>query len=370
MKTTLISIPLAWLVAGVGTVLTSRAQLIGPPLPSEPAAKSSAAGTPKIQFADTTYDFGKAKPTDAVKHDFVFTNVGNALLEITDVRPGCGCTTAGEWTKQVEPGKTGKIPIQFNPSSFTGPVGKSVTLSCNDPTQPAVLLQIRGSVWRPIEVNPNFAYFYPTEGTETNETKVVRIVNNLEDPLQLSEPEWTNPAFKAELKTIRPGKEFEVRVTLVPPLNASTVQCPIALKTSSSNMPLISITAFAMIQPLISAMPAQLWLPAGPLPTNNQYSISIRNNSTNAVKLAEPSVNVEGATVKMQETQAGRYFTLQIGFPAGYQVKAGQTAEFSVKTDHPKYPVIKVPVMQFPAPAQVARPTAATPLKAAGGTVH
>src|SRR6266568_6024526 len=40
---------------------------------------------PRIQFAQTEFDFVKIQSGEIVKHDFVFTNVGTATLEIEDV---------------------------------------------------------------------------------------------------------------------------------------------------------------------------------------------------------------------------------------------------------------------------------------------
>src|SRR2546421_8737306 len=99
-----------------------------------------AAPGPKIQFASTEYDFGRVEAGVIVKHDFVFTNIGRATLEIGDVRPGCGCTTAGTWTKKVKPGRTGIIPLEFHSGNFSGAVGKQATVICNDPEQTNVLL--------------------------------------------------------------------------------------------------------------------------------------------------------------------------------------------------------------------------------------
>src|SRR5216684_573294 len=80
-----------------------------PPVASPPPAADAAGAQtadPRIVVDQTTYDFGKVESGQLVKHDFVFTNTGAALLEISDVRPGCGCTTAGAWDKKVEPGKS------------------------------------------------------------------------------------------------------------------------------------------------------------------------------------------------------------------------------------------------------------------------
>jgi hypothetical protein len=79
---------------------------------------------PRIQFADTNLNFGEVKSVKKVKHTLVFTNTGNATLEVSEVRPSCGCTTSGTWDRTVEPGKTDSIPVEFNPASFSGKIAR------------------------------------------------------------------------------------------------------------------------------------------------------------------------------------------------------------------------------------------------------
>ena len=64
-------------------------------LPAFFAIISSAVGGPKIEFAEPKFDFGKVPAGEIIKHAFAFTNTGDQTLEIKDVRPSCGCTTAG-----------------------------------------------------------------------------------------------------------------------------------------------------------------------------------------------------------------------------------------------------------------------------------
>src|SRR5438034_927153 len=200
----------------------------GTPAPGAAGATPDGAG-PRIQFAEIAYDFGKVNSGAAVKHTFVFTNIGKATLQILDVRPGCGCTTAGTWDKQVEPGKTGSIPLEFNSANYGGSVTKSATVSCNDPSQTNVLLQIKGTVWKPIDITPTLAVFNVSSELQTNETKVVRIVNNQDEPLTLSDLQCTNKSFQAELKTVKEGKEFELHITAIPPFAGPSVFAPISL---------------------------------------------------------------------------------------------------------------------------------------------
>src|SRR5438552_12990450 len=184
MKMTLLKLLMAAGVLGYSVAGLAQTK-DGTPTPGAAGAPPDGAG-PKIQFAEMVYDFGKVSSGELVKHTFVFTNIGTATLEIKDVRPGCGCTTAGTWDKMVEPGKTGSIPLQFNSANFGGTVMKQATVTCNDPSQSNVVLQIKGTVWKAIEIAPSMAVFNVSSEAQTNDTKIVRIVSNLEEPLVLS----------------------------------------------------------------------------------------------------------------------------------------------------------------------------------------
>jgi len=119
-----------------------------------PAPGATLPGGPVIRFSETNWDFGPVKSTEPQTHVFVVANVGNAMLEILDVKTSCGCTTAGQWDRQVAPGKTGVIPIVFNASKFSGPVKKLVTVTSNDPETPEQKLLIQAEVERVGDIQP------------------------------------------------------------------------------------------------------------------------------------------------------------------------------------------------------------------------
>jgi hypothetical protein len=302
-------------------------------------------GTPKIDFDATVFNFGKLKHGDVVKHEFTFTNSGATTLQIIDVKPGCGCTTAGAWDKQVEPGKTGKIPLQFNSTGFSGQVGKSAVVTCNDPANTNLILQLSGTVWKPIDVTPAMASFNLLEEFPTNETKTLRIVNNLEEPITLSDLKSTNPAFKTDLKEVKPGREFELLVTAPAPVTNTTAYATISLKTSSTQAPMVSIGAYLIVQQAVTVSPSQITLPAGPLASPTTSYITIRNNSTNLLSISNPAIDIPAVNLKLQEAQPGRLFTIAATFPAGFEAPAGQTLQFTAKTSNPKVPTISVPIV-------------------------
>jgi hypothetical protein len=62
-------------------------------------------------------------------------------------------------------------------------------------------------------------------------------------------------------------------------------------------------------------------------------------------------VNAKGLNVQLQEVEAGRSFMLTVSFPAGFEMAQDEKVELSVKSNHPQFAMIKVPVIQPPRPA-------------------
>src|SRR5215469_16057922 len=318
--------------------------------PSTNAVVNTNGVGPKIQFATTTYDFGHVISGTLVKHDFVFTNIGDATLEITGVTPGCGCTTIGEWTRTVEPGKTGVIPIQFNSSGYNQPVTKTPWLTCNDKSQPRITLQLHGSVTRAVDFSQQFVSFVigPDSTGETN--AVIHITNNEDQPITLSSPVSSLRCFAAELKTNTPGKSFDLIIKTVPPLEPGNNQAVISMQSTSTNTETINVIAMANAQSPFMLRPEQITIPPSPLTSNVTASVWIRNQSSRAVTLSDPAVNTTGADAKVSATEPGKMFTATVNFPEGYKAPPGLPLVLNIKTDHPWLRDLHVPITQTPAP--------------------
>lgn len=98
------------------------------------------AGGPKIEFKETEFSFGDIKEGDQAKHEFVFTNTGDAPLILTKVEPSCNCTTP-EWPKQpIMPGKSEKIVAIFDSKGRPGEFNKSIEVYSNATKEPIILV--------------------------------------------------------------------------------------------------------------------------------------------------------------------------------------------------------------------------------------
>lgn len=334
----------------------------------------SPAGGPKIQFATPIYDFGKVQAGELVKYSYVFTNTGEAVLEVTDVHPSCGCTTAGDWTRTVKPGDTGKVSVQFNSANFNGPVYKTVSVTCNDKQRPSTVLQLKGSVWKPIELVPQYTVMnVPPDATSASAT--IRILNHVEEPLMVFSPECNNTSFSATLTTNTLGKEYQVSLVSARELSAGNVQGKITLKTSSAKTPSLDLMFWANVQPPLTILPQRVSLPPPPLKVKSPTTVTIQNNSTNLITLSDAKVNVPGVGVEVKEVQPGRLFNAVLSFPDGFELPAGLPVMLTMKSSQPRVPEIRVPIVQTPRPMYVAPPApklappaASASVKPAAGT--
>jgi hypothetical protein len=374
MKILMKDLVLAVSIIAVGTASAGARQVPAVPIPGSPLVPPAAPAAtttptngigPRIQFATPYYDFGRVKAGDPVKYTYVFTNTGDRLLILNSVQPGCGCTTAGDWTKQVEPGQTGIIPIQFNTAGQPNVVFKQVTVTCNALSQPVLYLQFRGTLYKPFDFIPPMVVLNipPDVGTASG---VVTITNNMEEPLELSAPESNNRLFAAELITNTPGKGYQLIISTVPPMPQGYVQGQISLRTSWTNQPVITVPVTANVQPAVTVIPSFITLPSGPLAKAVTNFVTIQNNGTNLLRLSEPAINVPGVDAQIREVQAGKSFTALLTFPQGFQIPPGQQAELSVKSSNPKSPLLKVPVLQMPSlgppPGPIVVPAPAAPI--------
>jgi hypothetical protein len=312
------------------------------------AAAELTSAQPRMVFATNRFDFGKVRAGEVVTHAFVFTNAGTATLEVTEVKPGCGCTTAGDWDGRVEPGKAGAITLQFNSTALTGTVLKTATVSCNDPAQTNVLLYLGGTVWKPIDTIPAMAFFYVSSETVSNESRVVRLISNLEQPITVSNVQCTNEAFRTELSTVTPGKEFELRITAVPPFVTPSTLAVVTMKTSAPEAPSLSVNAYIQVQPAVTVAPSQMTLPATGVGSNYSAIIVVRNNGTNALELSDARVDPPEIKLLLQESERGRLFNVVLSFPPGLRIPPGQKAAVTMKTNHPRFPLLSVPIIQLP----------------------
>ena len=337
-----------WISAGLtvagalaGRTENSAAALFSAEIEAKPLAESSG---PKLQVSKPTHDFGTVKHGQMVRHEFMLANIGDQPLDITEVRPSCGCTTAGEWTRTIPAGGSGTIPIQLDTARFSGSVAKTITVTSNDRTQPQMVLEIKADIWTPIKLTPSVVVFPALTHPDRIATSVVRIVNQGETPVTITEVKSEAPVFKAEVREVQPGKEFELMITTVAPMPPGTSSARISMKTSNPDMPILAVQSVATLLPPVQVAPTQIILPGAKLAAAEKRYVVILNHRASDLVVSDLKSNVEGVGVSMNENPANRQFTIILTFPAGFQARGSEKMLFSGRTNHPELPTFEVPI--------------------------
>ena len=99
----------------------------------------------KIEFKETTIDYGTIeKGADGVRV-FEFTNTGNAPLVISKAYSTCGCTVPSPPKDPIAPGESGVIKVKYDTNRSPGPIRKTITVYTNASAEPYTL-KIKGTL--------------------------------------------------------------------------------------------------------------------------------------------------------------------------------------------------------------------------------
>ena len=100
------------------------------------AQAETGVGPAKIVAEEPIHDFGERWIGPSLEHTFIVENKGQAPLQISSVRPSCGCTVAGKYPPTIAPGEKGSFPFKIASNKLRGKYEKSIKVYSNDPDTP------------------------------------------------------------------------------------------------------------------------------------------------------------------------------------------------------------------------------------------
>ncbi len=118
--------------------------LFGSVAKAQQPAQDTAAGA-RISFEKKILLMGTLQAGDEAVCDFVYTNVGNAPLIVSEVKATCGCTVP-QWSNEpLMPGATDTIRVRYD-TERRGRFNKVVTVHSNAVNRSRMDLMLRGTV--------------------------------------------------------------------------------------------------------------------------------------------------------------------------------------------------------------------------------
>ncbi len=176
---------------------------------------------PKLEIVGgDTYDWKQVKQSDSpLKAKIKLKNSGDKTLEITDVKPGCGCTTAPLDKKVLSPGEFATMDVSLSITGNTGKVTKSIQIKSNDPDNETKLLYLKCEVVRALMTSPTAYFTFPEMIVGREAQSKLTLKNASNQDITLSNFEVTPSNFDVNLKNrvvLKPGQEIEIVAKVTP----------------------------------------------------------------------------------------------------------------------------------------------------------
>lgn len=201
-----------------------------------------------VFFPSPKFEFDHMVDGEELLHDFVIMNKGGELLKVDRVKTTCGCTTVS-YSKEIPPGKEGKISMKVNTRGYGGrKLTKTIAVITNDSVTPQSLLTVSGNIEKFVTITPSVLRLNGKIGEEFK--SVVKIIPEGKYPfsiIKISAQSGENIKYGLkEEKSDSGGKEYSVTVENVKKDSGSYYDVLI-LETDSKIQPEIKINLMARV---------------------------------------------------------------------------------------------------------------------------
>jgi hypothetical protein len=147
-----------WFAIGIALVIVGALSFSSMTLAQQPAARTNDAAVIKvnpaskarIEISEKNWDFGSIPKGSIVAHAYKIKNTGTDTLQITNVKPTCGCTLAPLSSNSIAPGQEADLTANFNSEKFNGRVNKAINIDCSDPIQPYIKVLFSAIINNPL----------------------------------------------------------------------------------------------------------------------------------------------------------------------------------------------------------------------------
>jgi hypothetical protein len=325
---------LAWSAA----VLASAAYLSAQGLP-----------TPRLVVAETTGDVGTVVKGAHAKHTFVLRNEGDAPLEISGVLPACGCTLA-HVDPVIPPGGEGKLELDVNTLSLTGPGTTQVRVDSNDPQSPMVLT-VKYEVYDRLLAKPGYARWKSTQGERegtigntifATDGKPFRVLG-VETPGPHMRASF-RPATDAERNAKATGDQWRLELTLDSMAPVGAIEGEVLVRTDHPEQKVMALPISGFVRPTVFVFPERGemgTLERAKLPMRATFKFS--NFATEEIAPTAAETTIPGATASIEPVEDGRVYNVVLLLPPDMPAGAFSGA-LRVRTDSAKAPLVEVPI--------------------------
>lgn len=195
---------------------------------------------PNIVCDEPVFDFQVVDNSQTVKHTFVLRNDGDVTLEITDVKPDCGCTVAKISSHSIAPGEEAALDVELKLKGRYGFQNKRIRIFNNDPDTPSYAVTLTGKASSLVDVSPRNITARGTL-TEPIGVQTVKVTSAISHPLTIVSVDTGNAHVEADFEAINEGFSYEVTLSPKESMPGGQMQGNLRIYTSSEAYPDITV---------------------------------------------------------------------------------------------------------------------------------
>ena len=316
-------------------------------------AAASAAGTPKIQFDQTVFDFGPTSQVATVSGVFKFKNIGDGILKLEPPKPSCGCTIAELKPDTLQPGETGELPFTLHLGQVKAQFDKRIAVKSNDPQTPEVSLSIKVDFTPLYDLNP--MTLAPILAFGVNDTAQFTTITRTDGkpigPVSLA---VSKPWITATVEPEATAGETNARIRVAIQRDGSPRRFNEYVHiyaAGETNIPVSSIYVYGQIMGEVALSPEALYWSVSNTtnaPTDRPEAlvlrqITIHSADGKAIEVKNPQSTIKGLNVELVTKDAGKVYELVARLD---QVPAATVSgNVSFETSVAAQPKIEVPVI-------------------------
>ncbi|MCH8880009.1 MAG: DUF1573 domain-containing protein [Planctomycetes bacterium] len=277
------------------------------------------AAGPQLLIEEPVHDFGEVWIKPTLDYTFVIKNTGTAVLKILNVKPSCGCTTNGQYDREIPPGGTGRIPLKLRTSNLTK-FTKRVTVTTNDPRSASFKLTLTGTVKPYVTATPSRLRL---SGVKPNQ-EIIEIVrlSVVPDNVELQVVESRKPSgFRATLQPGPEPKTYDLTIVGRPPFKEGTSSAKILINTGLPDQPTITIPVIVNVPHRVQIKPTKLFI-RNSARAGRPYEVIVTNNGDTPVEVLSATTGNPNIKPLLEELEKGKRYRVTLEIADGYEPPA------------------------------------------------
>ena len=314
----------------------------------KPAGKS-----PKVVIEKKIVQVGEILEMQNVEHTFMIKNAGSAELQITDVKPSCGCSVA-DFDKVIAPGQEGKVHIKIDGKKIgAGAFDKAFAVKTNDPENEQFNLAVQGTVTKALEFSREMRWAGFTDEPLKIESYITVLLSS---PMNITGARWDDDGtakglvekIGVKLDTIERGRKYRLTVWKKTELAPESVVSNIILTTDNPKLKEKVVPVAFTIMNDVELHPQRLYYGEMLIPPGAtkgfERTFNIIAARGDSLKVLKAVSSREDMTVKIQELMPGKSYrgTVLIRPTSKIDQFAGS---IRIYTNYPKYREVVIDVV-------------------------